>query len=89
MTRAKINQLAARLGVDIEEDDGSETLYAYSPVGKVFAGLGVSTINVQYGNCAGGQKWRPRAYKELAEEMAYGVEDAPEGYEGWWSEDED
>lgn len=82
-TWKQVQARAAELGANIEHEEGSGDLYAYTPRGFVWKGDGISTLVEPYANVVG-QSWKPQAYAALLDRMAGGVEEAEPDYEGWW-----
>lgn len=87
-TWKQVQERAAHLGANIEHEEGSGDLYAYSPKGTVWKGEGISTLVEPYANNYG-QSWKPAAYAALLERIRDGVEDADPDYEGWWVDADD
>jgi hypothetical protein len=83
-TWRQVQKVAAELGANIEHEEGSGDLYAYSPRGTMWKSEGCSTLVEPYANVITGQSWKPKAYAVLLGRIVDGVENADPGYEGWW-----
>lgn len=83
-TWKQVEARAAELGANIEHEQGSGYLCAYTPKGYIWKGDGISTLVVPYANIITGQSWKREAYADLLDRMAAGVEEVGTEYEGWW-----
>lgn len=86
MTKAKVEALAKRLGVGVD-DDGSTSIYVDAPKGKVWASLRHYRIIGTYGF---GDAPKSEAWESVYDDMLTGLEDSTpeEEAEREWEEAE-
>lgn len=73
MNRKKLEEIVARLGAIIDQqDDDSHFLNIDAPTGFTWNANGSHTIAVQFENAVG-QRWTREAFKEAANDMNAGI----------------
>ena len=82
MTKAKVTKLAARLGVELTDDDELGRIFADAPKGKRFE-PDLHCLVADYGSRGDIEAgWKAEAWADLAERLAYvekhGLEDCDE-----------
>jgi hypothetical protein len=75
-SKSTVLKRVQELGCTFEDLDHDESpcMAVLAPTGKVFAVTGSNTLVEYYGNVTG-QRWKPRAYQNLLDDMMGGLED--------------